>query len=82
MSIPLPAVDAIIVIPFGYLATQLAHVVGHTKTGRVKIRAWNATRSKWMPNTRTLDADDCQEQAPKFRLLGLPKPPGYSGEWR
>jgi hypothetical protein len=40
-------------VPFGR-TSQVAHVVGITSTGRVQIRAWNRSRSMWMPGLRSL----------------------------
>lgn len=52
-----PAVGSYVTIPFGAVSTQLGHVEGYTRTGKVKVRAWNATQRHWMPNTRTLALD-------------------------
>lgn len=70
----LPPVDSFVVVPFGAQATQVAHVVGHTKTGRVKVRAWNSTQRRWMPGLRTMDLIDICRPAGE-RATGLPTPP-------
>lgn len=50
----MPAVGSFVAIPFGASATQIGHVVGYTKSKRIKVRAWNATQGRWMPNFRTM----------------------------
>ena len=50
-----PALKTFVNIPFGDGKQQVGFVEAYTSTGRVKVRAYNASRSKWMPNTRTLD---------------------------
>jgi hypothetical protein len=69
----IPAPGSFAIIRFGANATQTAYVSGHTKTGRAKVRAWNATRTRWMPNLRTLDARDFVEVID--RPLFVPNPP-------
>jgi hypothetical protein len=41
-------------IPFGSGKTQAAHLEGFTKDGRLKVRAYNKSKGKWMPNLRTI----------------------------
>ncbi|MDR3474507.1 MAG: hypothetical protein P4M09_22890 [Devosia sp.] len=47
-------VGQIVRVKFGQ-SSQMAKVEGHTRTGRVKVLAWNASRNTYYPNTRTLD---------------------------
>lgn len=51
-------------VPFGAGKFQRARVEGYTRTGKVKVRAYNATQGKWMPNTRTLDPEDIHAKRP------------------
>lgn len=72
MATALPAIGSFVYIRFGGKGTQIAHVAGHTSTGRAKVRAWNNTRHHWMPNTRTLDLADIVAPATRG---SLPEPP-------
>jgi len=45
-------IGSFIKVRFGGSSYQVAHVVGYTKDGRIKFRAWNAAKGKWMPNFR------------------------------
>ena len=44
-------------VPFGAGKYQLAIVEGYTRKGDAKVRAYNRTQGKWMPNTRTIPVD-------------------------
>jgi hypothetical protein len=45
-------------IKFGYKATQLARVEGLTKTGKLVIRRFNASRDHWQENTSKINCTD------------------------
>lgn len=72
----LPPIESFVLVPFGEKAHQVAHVVGHTRTGRVKVRAFNKSRNEWMPGFRTLDAAYLKPAG--SQSFGLPKPPPVS----
>lgn len=66
----LPEIGSYVVINFGARATQTAIVAAHTKTGRVKVRAFNQTQNHWMPRTRTITKEQIIGYAVHTR--GLP----------
>lgn len=45
-------------VRFGCYGTQLARVEGFTKTGRFKVRAYNAGREEWYPSLRTVKEEE------------------------
>lgn len=65
-------IGSFVSIPFGARATQIAHVTGYTRDGRAKVRAWNNTQGKWMPNTRTVT---CGAEVKPASASHLPPPP-------
>jgi hypothetical protein len=74
-----PAIGSLVTVPFGSRATQLALVCGYgvDRRGKVliKVRAWNATQGKWMPNPRPVPySAEWIKTAPGTRRPG-PVPP-------
>jgi primosomal protein N' len=57
-----PKVGSFVSVPFGSAARQIGLVVGYgmSKHGgtQIKVRAWNATQRKWMPNPRAVPFGD------------------------
>jgi len=51
------AIGSFVRIPFGSGKFQTGHITRQTRTGSVKIRAWNASKEKWMPNERTFNSE-------------------------
>lgn len=49
---------AFVCVKFGTYGTQLARVEGFTKTGRYKVRAYNAGREEWYPSLRTVKEEE------------------------
>ena len=45
-------------VRFGCYGTQLARIEGFTKTGRFKVRAYNAGREEWYPTLRTVKGEE------------------------
>jgi hypothetical protein len=52
-----PKVGDFINVRFG-VGTQVARVEAFTRTGKPKVRAFNASRDYWMPTLRTLNPGD------------------------
>lgn len=48
-----PKVGDIVNVRFGK-GTQLSRVEGFTKSGKPRVRGFNASRNYWMPNLKTL----------------------------
>lgn len=69
------AVGSFVRVPFGQ-TSQVAHVVGYARDGRLKIRAWNRAQDQWMPGTRLVPV--CPRVKPTV-AVGLPAPPALPG---
>lgn len=69
------AVGSFVLVPFGDGRTQIGHLTGYTRTGKVKVRAWNRAQGRWMPNTRTLEARHLKGGVDAAAARLLPAPP-------